>query len=141
VSKIKDFICKKRTAKEYMILLVCVGLLIFIFMIPVKDKKSPVDSENRILEQISTGNTDMEQKLANALSSLEGVGEVQVMITYHDGETDWLGESEEGNVYGILVICGENMESDKVLLIHDVIQVLFPVETHKIKVVKGRVAP
>ena len=76
-----------------------------------------------------------EKRLKELLEKIDKIGSVEVMITY--GKESGFYETNQAEIAGIVVICRKECDSESVLLIHEVIQALFPVSAHKIKVVKG----
>ena len=68
----------------------------------------------------------MEMRLENMLSKMQGVGKVHVMITFR----------EEEQVQGILVIAEGGGNAVVVRNITEVVQALFDVDSHKIKVIE-----
>lgn len=133
INKLRELL-KKKSPKEWMIILVVVGLL-FVIMIWPFDKE-----EKKFIADVSVdsyeGDVTLEKRLENILEQIEGVGNVSVMITYDQNKTS-LYENKDGSVEGIVVVCESANEGEIVLCIHDVIQALFPIESHKIRIVKG----
>lgn len=71
--------------------------------------------------------TEIEKRLENLLSQMKNVGEVQVMITFR----------EENEVEGIAILA-EGAENGVVVRdITSVVQALFHVDSHKIKVIES----
>lgn len=98
--------------KEWVVLLL-IGVLLMVIAIPTK-------------QQETTG-TSMEQKLEDTLEKIEGVGPVHVMLTYREGE----------QLEGIVVLCERANQPIIVRNITEVIQALFEVDAHKIKVIES----
>jgi len=82
--------------KENMIVFILLGVLLFIIVYPIDEKKSEKsvlsDSKSEIIkEEINTSTTSnnketdyityLEEKLENTLSFVEGVGKIKVMVT------------------------------------------------------------
>jgi stage III sporulation protein AG len=97
--------------------LLCVGILLVVLAVPTK-QTSYIDE---------TG-TDLEQRLETILSQIEGCGEVHVMIT----------EDNRKNVQGVAISAQGGNQATVVKEISDVVQALFGIEMHKIKVMKGK---
>ncbi|RDU24349.1 stage III sporulation protein AG [Anaerosacchariphilus polymeriproducens] len=185
----KDKFHIKNIKKDQLFILLLVGLLLCVIVIPT-DKKEEVrnkDDNNRSsdrpkYEVQENYEEKMEQKLKDTLSYINGVGEVEVMITMKDSgesiiekdvpetsstvsETDNAGgtrttiertsneetvysKSEDGTnspyviknlepkIEGIVIIAEGGDDSTVVQNICDAVLALFPVEIHKIKVVK-----
>ena len=104
--------------KPWMIFLLA-GLLLAVVAIPT-------GQSNGAGENLAIGE---ESRLQAILERLEGTGEVSVMITYQT--------PKEEKIEGIVIISsgGENSLVRK--NITEVVQALFDVESHKIKVIKG----
>lgn len=93
-----------------------------------KEKYTEEDSE--------TGKTELEEKLEEFLSNVDGVGEAEVILmTEEDGS---FGSGETIKVTGALVSAegGENPRT--VQKIQDAVQALFQIEAHKIKIMKRK---
>lgn len=79
----------KKVGPEKWIILVAVGILIVVFAIPTEkepeEESQPVVQSEEI-ESNSSYEADLEQKLAELLSKIEGVGAVNVMITLEESE-------------------------------------------------------
>lgn len=102
--------------KKHLLILLLFGVLLLVIAIP--------SGENPI--QTSQG-TDVEKRLTNVLNQMQGVGEVQVMITYQ----------EDKSVEGVVVVAEGGDNAVVVQNITGVVQALFDVDSHKIKVIKG----
>lgn len=184
--------------KENMIVIILIGVLLLVIAIPVNPKKPKTEDVKQQPEDINQSFTDnsvedntdqtyvenLESRVEDILSSMEGVGNVKVMITLQSSqetivekdmptsrsnisETDGSGgnrntnemDSQETTVYttnqngdkipyviktkepeieGVTVVAqgGDNAVVQK--NISEVIQALFHIELHKIKVVKMR---
>ena len=102
--------------KNQLLLLLLVGILLLVISIPTESGKAIIDTQ-----------TDVEKRLTSILEKIEGVGEVRVMIT--------LGEKDK--IEGVVVVAEGGNQPIIVRNIMEVIEALFDVETHKIKVIKG----
>lgn len=184
--------------KENMIVIILIGVLLLVIAIPVNPKKTKTEDIKQQPEDINQSFTDssveentdqsyvenLESRVEDILSSMEGVGNVKVMITLQSSqetivekdmptsrsnisEIDGSGgnrntnemDSQETTVYttnqngdkipyviktkepeieGVTVVAqgGDNAVVQK--NISEVIQALFHIELHKIKVVKMR---
>ncbi len=131
--------CKNRRPKDKMLLLVLGGLILLILFYPMKKSEeqetAPFYISQSDYETAQAGGDETEYRLKRILEQIEGVGEVDVMITR--GAEDGFYGTGNPPIEGIVVVCKEGNESETVLLVHDVIQALFSVDSHKIKVVKG----
>ena len=129
---------KKKSMREWMIIVVICGLLLLLVFFPTggtetKDSAAFLGSSSK--EGESQSALSDEQRLEELLGQIESVGEVDVMITYENKRNFY--ETQNEGIAGIVVVCRNDCDSESVLLIHEVIQALFPVSAHKIKVVKG----
>lgn len=102
------------------ILMLLVGILLIVIAFPT--------SRNTKEEASISTFTVTEQKLENILKQMEGITDVHVMMTFR----------EEEQVEGIVVITDQADNGVIVQNIIEVIQALFPVETHKIRIIKGK---
>lgn len=102
--------------KQHLLILLLIGILLVVIAIPTD--KSLTNQEY---------GTDLEKRLETILEEMEGVGNARVMITLREDET----------IEGVAVVaeCGEN--AVMVRNITEVVQALFDVDSHKIKVIKG----
>lgn len=189
-------IWKKKLTKENMAIMALLGILLMVIAIPVKktetqkdqtaapENKSTASGTQETEEEDNTGGYagELEERLESLLASMEGVGNVKVMVTLDSSreqvvekdipstmdttkETDSTGGSrdvinsrqEETTVYVtdsagnktpyVSKIRGPSIEGVTVVAqgggnaviqknITEVIQALFGIEAHKIKVVK-----
>lgn len=72
-------------------------------------------------------NTELERRLEAILEGMEGVGNVNVMITLQKDDT----------VEGVAIVAEGGDNAVTVRNITEVVQALFYVDSHKIKVIKG----
>ena len=194
---------KKWFRKDNLIILILTGVLLVIIALPAKDgkdAKEPITSEEKTRSEVSTDagrdHTEtasseedyagqMEQRLRETLSQMEGVGRVRVMITLKSSrelvvekeqpymrsstnENDAQGgnrsvsqlETEENTVYrteggssepyviktlppqieGVVVVAEGAGSGTVNRNIVELVQALFGVEAHKVKVVKMETA-
>lgn len=79
----------------------------------------------------------MEADLAHLLSQVEGIGEVEVLITTQGSSKSLYGMEDEGlEVTGVLIAATGADNLSVVQNIQEAVQALFQVEAHKIKVMK-----
>lgn len=118
--------------KNKYIIWILLGVLVLVMAIPTGNttEKSNVDSNTNV-------QGDLEERLKNVLSSMEGVGEVEVMITTQEKENS-LFETENvgGEVLGVVVVAqgAGTATVDKKIL--EAVEALFGIEAHKISIVK-----
>lgn len=107
---------KWKINKQQLLILLCVGILFLVISIPTGNhSEAGMQSDN------------LERRLENILSQIEGIGEVHVMIsTDNHNEVQGIAVSAQGGHQAI--IAKEIVE---------VVRALFDVEMHKIKVIKG----
>ena len=118
---LRKFIPKKN---QWLVVLL-VGILLVIIAIPTKpESDSDIDVGNH---QSNVSTTEMEKRLENLLGRMKNVGEVQVMITFR----------EENQVEGIAVLAEGAGNAVVVRDITSVVQALFDVDSHKIKVIES----
>lgn len=178
--KIQKFI-KKYATRDNLLIMALLGILLMVIAIPVgtqedeeeKGQTLPADAED-----ISAGSGDgyaasyeqeMEERLEELLQSMEGVGNVKVMITLaasdekivlkdydiSEGQdslktventvfyTDETGQESPycqkiitPRVEGVVVVAEGGDDPGRIIEITDVIQSLFDVPVHKIRVVR-----
>jgi stage III sporulation protein AG len=79
----------------------------------------------------------MEVQLKRVLSAMEGVGEVEVMITFETEENSLFGTSAgNGRVCGVVVVAEGAGNAVVETRISNAIKALFSIEAHKISIVK-----
>lgn len=130
---------KKNGFRDWMIIAVICGLFLLMLFFPVGDR-GEANGDLSLMDLTSTGGADRNEhtdeiRLEELLGKIENVGKVDVMITYEKKAGFY--ETQSDKIAGIVVVCEKDCNSESVLLIHEVIQALFPVSAHKIKVVKG----
>jgi stage III sporulation protein AG len=115
--------------KDQLLILILVGLLLVVIALPSGEKSSAAVSEES-LEISSAYTSELEQKLKEHLELVEGVGQVQVMLTIDNTDT------EGQQVKGVLVIAQGGGDSRIQKEIMEAAQALFGIEAHKIKIMK-----
>ena len=108
---------KWKIDKKQSLILLCVGVLLVIVAMPTKQTSS-----------YGGNGTELEERLENILSQIEEAGEVRVMITVDNRDT----------VQGVAISAQGGEKPVVVKEITDVVQALFGIEMHKIKVMKGK---
>ena len=101
--------------KTHLLIFLLVGILLLVISIPTEEKQIKADE-----------NTELEKRLEAILERMNGVGEAQVMITL----------KEDDSVEGIAVVAQGGDNAVIVCNITEVVQALFDVDSHKIKIVK-----
>ncbi|MBQ8559688.1 MAG: hypothetical protein IJ439_06895 [Tyzzerella sp.] len=102
--------------KNHLLIFLLVGILLLVIAIPTEE--SQIKSEE---------NTDLEKRLESILEGMNGVGDVNVMITLKEDES----------VAGVAVVAEGGDNAVIVRNITEVVQALFDVDSHKIMVMKG----
>ena len=108
---------KWKIDKKQSLILLCVGILLVVLAVPTKQTNISIEN-----------GTDLEIRLENILTQIEECGEVCVMITVDN----------RNEVQGVAVSAQGGDKPVVVKEITDVVQALFGIEMHKIKVMKGK---
>ena len=103
-------------SKNHLLIFLLIGILLMVIAIPT--------GENQIRDE---ENTELEKRLEAILEGMEGVGNVNVMITLQ----------EDDAVEGVAIVAEGGDNAVTVRNITEVVQALFHVDSHKIKVIKG----
>ncbi len=106
--------------KNQWIVILLVGVLLIVVAMPTK---SGADTDYSVMDKRET---DVEIRLENMLEKMQGVGKADVMITFKDEE----------QVEGVLIIADGAKNAVIVRNITEVVQALFEVDSHKIKVIE-----
>lgn len=178
--KIRNFI-KKHATRDNLLILALLGILLMVIAIPVGTQEDVAEKGQTLpadAEDASAGSGDgyaasyeqeMEKRLEELLQSMEGVGNVKVMITLaasdekivlkdydiSEGQdslktventvfyTDETGQESPycqktitPRVEGVVVVAEGGGDPGRIIEITDVIQSLFDVPVHKIRVVR-----
>ena len=113
----------KEKGSKY-IVFILIGLLILVMCIPTGTNKS------QLLQIDETGNGgELESRLEQVLSSMEGVGSVKVMITT---------ETKTEKVCGVVVVAEGAGNAVINARISEAVKALFSIDVHKISIVKMR---
>lgn len=123
----------KDKGNKYLIFILF-GLLILVVLLPTgRSTSQTVVTETEVTEG------DMEGQLKRVLSAMEGVGEVEVMITTEAAENRLFGaESESSKVSGVVVVAEGAGNASVNARISEAVKALFSVDAHKISIVKMR---
>lgn len=123
----------KEKGNKYLVFIL-VGILILVVLLPTN---STVQQDATVQENIQEG--DMEGQLKRVLSSMEGVGEVEVMLTT-ESEADSLFGADKASpkVSGVVVVAEGAGEPLVDARISEAVKALFSVDAHKISIVKMR---
>ncbi|OUP51205.1 hypothetical protein [Lachnoclostridium sp. An181] len=113
--------------KNNLILLLLCGILLLVIAIPQGGKGGGVMEDAAASENV-------EGRLKQTLQKIEGVGELEVMLSKSE-ETSFYGE-DDGSVQGVLIVCEHGDDPVVVERITEAVQALFDVDTHKIRIMK-----
>lgn len=102
--------------KNHLLVFLLIGILLMVIAIPT--------GENQIRDE---ENTELEKRLEAILEGMEGVGNVNVMITLQ----------EDDAVEGVAIVAEGGDDAVTVRNITEVVQALFHVDSHKIKVIES----
>lgn len=134
----------KNKKKEDWVVLLLLGALVLILTIPTQKSTLAKDKEekSRVLnwEQDATSDTSLqlEERLENILSCMEGVGKVEVMISgTKESERKMFASNQECNQVNGVVIVAQGADDAKVCQrIMNAVMSLFGIDAHKITIVK-----
>ena len=101
--------------KTQLLIVLLVGILMLVIAIPTGNRKSETAQAS-----------ELESRLERILSKTEGVGQVDVMISVKEKE----------QVEGVVVVSEGADNAVVVRNITEIVKALFPVDSHKIKVIK-----
>ena len=150
-----SFLKRLRWRKENFLVLLLLGILLLVAAWPVEKKSrstgtetksSMTDSALSFLDYGESTNMEntretyvvsLEHSLEELLSSMEGVGENKVMITLKPSTRNSCFSSASTMEIEGVVVCAKGAANGKVAKnISEVIQALFGLEAHKIKIAK-----
>ena len=122
----------KEKGSKYIVFILA-GLLILVMCIPTGSKTS------QLVKEESNTESELENQLETVLSAMEGVGEVEVMITTQSNQASLFGnENDSPNVCGVVVVAeGAGVPSVNAR-ISEAVKALFSIDAHKISIVKMR---
>ena len=122
--------------KQQWILLLLLGLLLTVAAMPVSRRTNETTTVQKNI--LDTGSqvekSQVEQKLADLLESVEGVGKVKVMVMTGGNKSIYL--SEETEITGVLIAAEGAGDPVTVQNIQQAVMALFQVDAHKIKIMK-----
>ena len=123
----------KEKGSKY-IIFVLLGLLVLVLFIP-----TGTVSNTEISESSSVSEGELEAQLENVLSAMEGVGDVEVMITTESSSQSTFGTSTTGEkVCGVVVVAEGAGNATINARISEAVKALFSIDVHKISIVKMR---
>ncbi len=88
--------------------------------------------------QVNAYQKQLANEMEQALGCMDGVGKVRVMITFQetDGREPYISQQKLPAVEGVLVVAQGGGDSKIKREISDAVMALFPIQAHKIKIVK-----
>jgi stage III sporulation protein AG len=138
------------TKKEKWILILSFGALILLIFLPTGTSKTSKNIETTVaitqtaderFSYLQEYTKDLENRLLAVLQGVDGIGEMEVMITLKSSEE----EIEEKNatkktimpeIEGVVITCTGGDSAVVIEEITEAVQALFSVQSHKIKVLK-----
>ena len=138
------------TAKEKLIILAAAGILILLLLLPdgndgANRESSEITYENESSESnfsyLQEYTDYLENRLLAVLKSVDGIGEMEVMITLKSSE-EQIGEKNQvtktimPEIEGVVIACTGGDSAVVVEEITEAVQALFSVQSHKIKILK-----
>jgi stage III sporulation protein AG len=124
--------------KNTWIVLGLLGILLLVIALPTEQKEQTEAATASTADALLA--SEMELHLQETLEAMEGVGHVRVMLTWKEEASDdgdfYVSKDGESQVQGILVVAqggGDSLVRQNIL---QSLQALFPLEAHKITIVK-----
>jgi len=125
----------KEKGNKYLVYIL-VGVLILVVLLPT-DSASNTEKEMVTQENVTDG--ELEGQLKRVLSAMEGVGEVEVMITTQSNQASlFSSENDSRSVCGVVVVAEGAGVPTVNARISEAVKALFSVDAHKISIVKMR---
>lgn len=122
----------KEKGSKYIVFILA-GLLILVMCIPTGSKTS------QLVKEESNTESELENQLETVLSAMEGVGEVEVMITTETSSDSVFGSHNAGQkVCGVVVVAEGAGNASVNARISEAVKALFSIDVHKISIVKMR---
>ena len=120
--------------RNNLLILALLGVLVLVLAIPTEKK---TESKMDFKANEEAGGEQLEERLERILKHTEGVGEVRVMITEAEDTKSFASNKEnEGTVEGVVVVAQGATDPAVKKKIQDIVIALFPIEAHKIEIVK-----
>ena len=113
--------------RNNLLILALLGVLVLVLAIPTEKK---TESKMDFKTNEEAGGEQLEERLERILKHTEGVGEARVMIT------EAADKENEGTVEGVVVVAQGATDPAVKKKIQDIVIALFPIEAHKIEIVK-----
>lgn len=120
--------------RNNLLILALLGVLVLVLAIPTEKK---TESGMNLKTNEEADGEQLEERLERILKHTEGVGDVRVMITEAEEARRFVTEKEEeGMVEGVVVVAEGATDPAVKKKIQDIVVALFPIEAHKIEIVK-----
>lgn len=120
--------------RNNLLILALLGVLVLVLAIPTEKK---TDSGMNLKTNEEADGEQLEERVERILKHTEGVGDVRVMITEAEEAGRFATEKEEeGTVEGVVVVAEGATDPAVKKKIQDIVIALFPIEAHKIEIVK-----
>ena len=117
--------------KNKYLIWILLGVLVLVMAIPVGNSGKMTEGAQE--EHTVT----LESRLKHVLSRMEGVGEVEVMITTENTSAGLFSENQnEGKVMGVVVVAQGANEPTVNAKILEAVKALFGIDAHKISIIK-----
>ena len=132
----------KQMKKQDWIVVILIGILLLIVALPSTDTKKSTGTYGNPEEENETNSyrKELEKELCEILSEMTGVGKVKVMITLKEENSSYFSTNQTCEVEGVVVVAEGG---DSAVVANDILEVvmsLFPVDAHKITIVKMKVS-
>ncbi len=121
---------KNLNSKQRLIMTFVIGILLVLLTLPINYDSN--ENEEQIITEEGVYKDELEVKVEHILSKVDGVGEVEVLVTYESSTQ----KAVYPEVEGVVVIASGGDNSVVIENITEAIQALFEVDTHKIKIMK-----
>lgn len=120
--------------RNNLLILALIGVLVLILAMPQGESEKEITGHMNQTEE--ENGEELEERLERILKNTQGVGEVRVMITKAGQEESFAKEEGSNEVEGVVVVAEGAENPDVKKKIQDIVVALFPVEVHKIEIVK-----
>lgn len=120
--------------RNNLLILALIGVLVLILAMPQGESEKEITGHMNQTEE--ENGEELEERLERILKNTQGVGEVRVMITKAGQEESFAKEEGNNEVEGVVVVAEGAENPDVKKKIQDIVVALFPVEVHKIEIVK-----
>ena len=116
--------------RNNLLILALLGVLVLVLAIPTEKK---TESKMDFKANEEAGGEQLEERLERILKHTEGVGEV---TEAEDTKSFASDKENEGTVEGVVVVAQGATDPAVKKKIQDIVIALFPIEAHKIEIVK-----